>query len=438
MPKLTNHQLREAYVSNSIWTPVSESQNEIVTSTRRNRAIKLSRQLAASSPMYNRLLSAMLDFVIPGDTQLVVDEAPEDTKMILDHFWYKGPSSLSENARDMIFTYFVEGELILKPRINDVDGKVTLTNIDPDNIEEVAQGEGLQRVNKIRLADPTSGKDKPSEVDIISRSPTGPLRGDIFYFRLFPGGYSHGLRGLPLLTHSLDEIASFSELIYTRLTRLGEIASYYWDVTMEGATQDQVDEFLQSPRSVPPEAGETFAHNERVLWNLVSGEFESIDRELEMFSHLLAGGVGLSPEFIGRSPQRDITTESLFSSIAHLTAIREHVFTIMSMMTQYQLEQAVKHNGAIKRVPQFRIMAKEIGSRSLQRSAQAFARYADGLQKAVQQGLISDAEAANVLKLLLTQLGLVTELDMSKVSPSKYIDKSTQQEGQGYYSMKLY
>lgn len=430
MPELLREQETLTAASESVWIPTTQSETSIITSIRRTRAITLSKQLSISCPLYNRLLSAILDFIVPGDTQLVMSQSTGDMQDILDHFWYEGPAALSKNARDLIHTLLTEGEILLKKRVNDGDGKVTLTNISADYITEVTRGEGLNAISQITIDDPLTDSDDPETLNVIRRNPvTGKLEGDIFYFRIFPSGYSHGVRGLPLLIHSLDEIAAHAELIYTRITRIGDMSSYYWDVTMEGATQDQIDEFLQSPRSTPPESGETFAHNERVSWEMISPGFErrlaNLTSEIESHTTLLTGATGLTAEFIGQAPARDITTESLFASIAHLTAIREVAFNLLSMLIQYQLESAVRYNGAITKVPKFRLMAKEIGSRSLQRAAQAFARYADGLQKSVQQGLMTEEEAANVLKLLLTQLGLVTDLDMEDVSPARYISRDT-------------
>lgn len=447
MPELRADQETLTAQSESIWIPTSESESNIVTSLRRMRAINLSRQLSVSSPLYNRLISAILDFVVPGDIQLVVDhienEENEGVMDLLDHFWYEGPSAISQNARDLMFTLLVDGELLIKPRINEADGRITLTNISADNIEELERGEGFNAVSNIVVRDPTIESDEPKKMKVIRRTPGGFLEGDIFYLRIFPAGYDHGLRGLPLLIHTLDELAAHTELIYTRITRISDLSSFYWDVTMEGATQDQIDEFLQSPRAVPPESGETFAHNERVNWALVSPGMErrlsTLTTEIDSYTQLIAGSVGLTPEFIGRAPARDITTESLFASITHLTAIREQIFLILTLMIQYQMECGVKYHGGIDHILPFQLMAKEIGSRDLQRAAQAFSRYADGLQKAVKDGLLSPEEASNVLRLLLTQLGLITQLDMEDVSVAKYVDRSNQKESsKGYYGVKLY
>jgi len=448
MPELVREQTKLQEQSQSQWISTSQSESGIVTSLRRSRAINLSRQLSISSPLGNRILSAILDFVIPSETELIVEDTQQEAVTdLLNHFWYEGPSALSLNARDLIFTLFVDGEILIKRRVNDVDGRVTLTNISADSIEEVHVGEGFNAVTALTINDPTTDSEDPVNLKVIRKNAAGFLEGDIFYFRVFPAGYAHGVRGLPLLTHILDELAVHSEMIYTRIQRISDLSSFYWDVTMEGATQDQIDEFLQSPRAVPPESGETFAHNERVNWELVSppGErrLSALMGEMDFYTQLITGSTGLTPEFIGRAPARDITTESLFASIAHLTAIREVIFNMLILMLQYQFEMGVKHNGAINEIPRFRIMATEIGSRSLQRAAQAFARYADGLQKAVNEGLMTPDEASNVLKLLLTQLGLVTDLEMEDVAPARYFKRNSEgsqsrESQKHFYGIKLY
>jgi hypothetical protein len=335
----------------------------------------------------------------------------DELRRTISWMWNNGPSAIARNARVMLTTLMVDGELLLTPRVNTSDGRVTLTQKNSDDIDELKIGEGLGRVQALTF----SGDDK--EYQVIAEDVDGvTLVGDLFYYRSRYSGHSITHRGVPLLAPVLDEVAALTEFVYKRLTKLAELSSYYWDVTISGASQESVDEFLESPKSVPPEAGEVMAHNEQVQWDFVSTDFANIADELNAHINHLAGASGLTPEFVGHSPGRDVSTESLFSAIAHLTTLRDDVFSIVAELVRYQLQQAKNHNGAIQAVPDFKLVAEEIGSRSMQRAAQAFIRYADGLAKAKQEGLISADEASKVLRMLLIRLGLISEEDI----PSKY------------------
>jgi len=431
MPFLRESSEERVRASESAWVPLGDDKEKTITSTRRDWAIRLSRELAVSSPLYSRLVSSVTDHVFPPGTQLVVPDMEDTLKPAVDWFWSESPTNIINNSENMIETLVIDGELVLRPRVNEGDGRVTLTNLDPDNISSVVTGEGLNSIIKLGFRDDNSDEDV--EYDVIrNRAGTGRLEGDVFYFRLSPAGYTCGLRGLPLYIALLDEVASGTEFTYSRLTRLADMATFYWDVTIEGATQDKVDEFLSSERAVPPESGEMFAHNERVAWNLVTADIEDMADEMSFYVNFLMGAAGLSPEFMGHAPSRDISTESLFAAISHLQMLRAKVFHVFDVMLRYQLEQAFVHDGAVTSIPTHKLMAQEIGTRGMERASRAFARYADGLSKAVGEDLIVKSEASKVLKLLLSQLGFTSEDEMPEPFSSKRFVRTSVNEGKAY------
>lgn len=410
-----NEILLEERTSDPVWQPMGSDTGAIINAVQRDTSVTASRQLAISSPLYNRVLSATLDMVVPPDTRLIVkykdDKEKQSWKPTIEWFWEDGPSALSIHARNLVRTLFVDGEILIRQRINSGDGRVTLTDEVPDKLASLTRGEGFRLIKQVTLAkDAITGDEETFQVIRRDVATNKLLSGNdaIFYFRLFPAGWTAGGdRGLPLFVYQLDEVSSASELVYGRLSKLRHLAAFYWDVTMTGATDPQIDKFLRSQKAQPPEAGQVFVHNEQITWTIVSPKVTDISREIITFINLLAGTAGLTPEFLGHAPGRDITTESLFAAIAHLSALREEVFKLLHMLVRYQMEQAVAKNGSLSTVPEYQLVAKEIGTRSLQRAAQSFIRYADGLAKAVGEGLLTKEEAASVIRLLLVQLGLL-------------------------------
>lgn len=423
MPRLTSvnltpsgpkYRLRAGVIdkdTSRTWIQHGDTASTIITETRRMVAVQLSRQLASSSPLYSRIVGATLDVLIPPGTQLQLPpDAAQGYKDTAKWFWETGPSAILPSARSLIKTLVIDGELVLRPRVNTADGRVTLSLIGVDTIDELQIGaEGFMPIAGIKFLE----DDHPYKV--ISNDATGKkLDGELFYFRMFPTGYTTTFRGAPLLIADLDEIAALTEFIYKRISRLNLITSNHWDVTLQGATQDAIDEFLESQHAIPPEAAEIKAHNEAISWDsktLQDRRGSDVSKETRTYIDFLVGACGLTPEFLGYTQGRDITTESLFAAITHLDALREDVFNILSLMIRFQLEQARERDGSLAGtdVPSFKIIAKQIGTRSLQRAAQAFVRYADGLTKAVKEQLIDREQAASVLKLLLVQLGLTGE-----------------------------
>ena len=391
---------QQIFASESQW--VSLGSPSSLTSVNRLALLNLSKTLAASSPIYGRLISAFTDLLVPPGLSIVFDQEqlPSAISTQMDWFWDSGPSALRIHAPDLVRTLIITGELFLKPRVNKADGRVTLTYIDQDSVESVGEHpEGFKRISSVTI--------DGQEYRVISRSPSSDrLEGDIFYFRFLPLGLISSGRGLPLLTPLLDDIASFTELAYKRVTKLSDLAGYYWEVTLTGAPPSMVADFINSPDAVPPETGQIFAHNDQVAWNLIVPEIRTIEREISFYINAIAGYAGLAPEFIGHAPSRDISTESLFTSISHLDAVRDTILRIISDLVTYQLEQAADAVNLKGPIPSFSVVAPTVGSRSLQRGAQAFARFADGMNKAVQLNIMTKEEAAEILRTLVVQLGL--------------------------------
>ncbi|MBC8553558.1 MAG: hypothetical protein H8D23_28420 [Candidatus Brocadiales bacterium] len=392
------------------WTPIADQDSlGHFSATRRSRSVSLSRNLAVSSLLYGRLMDAFVDFVVPKDMYLAIPkDFPAEYKPHLNWIWNTGPSALASSARDLVQSLFIEGELLLTPRINDADGRLTLTNQNPDSIEEISRGEGLHVVSKIKLdTSGVKGDGENKDFEVIRPDATGTLSGDIFYFRVLPAGYTAGIRGLPLLIRGLDDIASATELIYNRITRLGRFATHYWDVTMTGATQETIDDFLASEHSIPPESGEVFAHNESVDWDIVTEQSSSLSTDAEYFINLVIGGTGLTPEFIGHALSRDITTESLFSAFMRLENLQSSARHMIETILQFALTNAkVAGKTKLDNPAVSAVISKEVGSRLAQRQSSALRNFVTSMKEAIDAGLMENEDARDALNSLLLRYSL--------------------------------
>uniref|UniRef100_A0A6M3IMR7 Portal protein n=1 Tax=viral metagenome TaxID=1070528 RepID=A0A6M3IMR7_9ZZZZ len=379
------------------WTPIADASSAShFSSARRSILINLSRNLAISSFLYGRVMDAYIDFIVPSSMHLIVPQSfPPEMSKQLDWLWNTGPSALSATARGLVQTLFIEGELLLTQRANSANGMVTLTNKSPDSITNLEQGEGINVVANLSF----DNKDK--KFDIIRPDASGTLAGDIFYFRVMPAGYTAGLRGLPLLTRGMDDIAAATELIYNRLSRLGRSASHYWDVTLTGGTQETIDNWMASNYSIPPEHGEVFGHNETVDWEWVTTKVESIHDEMEFLINLVIGGTGLTPQFLGHTMTRDVTTEALFSAFARLATLQDDTRKLFETIIEFALIQAgnTDHN-------QVKVMVKEVGNRIEQRQASALKTFVTSLIDSVEAQLLTPDIASDAARSLFLRYGL--------------------------------
>lgn len=400
MPDLILAQAQPIRADSRTWTPVSDkSLPSHFNSARRSILISLSRNLAISSFLYGRVMDAYIDFIVPGSMHLAVPQSfPSSITTQLDWLWNTGPSALSSTARGLIQTLFIDGELLLEPRINDANGMITLTNKSPDIITKLESGEGINIVANISV------NNEKRKREIIRPDAAGTLAGEYFYFRIMPAGYTAGLRGLPLLARGMDDIAAATELIYNRLSRLGRSASHYWDVTLTGATQETIDDWMVSEHSIPPEHGEVFAHNETASWNWITTKTESIHDEMEFLINLVIGGTGLTPQFIGHTMTRDVTTEALFSAFARLATLQDDAKKLFEKIIGYALIQT----GESTNHSQVKIMVKEVGNRIEQRQATALKSFITALIDSTEAELIDPEAATEATRSLFLRYGLTS------------------------------
>ncbi len=282
--------------------------------------------LYQSNPIAKRYLQIKRDHIIGrGVSPTAVDEKLQE---ILEAFFQH--NSLHKRLGKLTLQLYLWGEQCYPAHVRQADGQVTLGYIDPGEIETVIthpnnamenwavvckmrQSDRDKRVYRIIRQDRGfsdgqriySGnyKDKqvtasqarlePWELKLLSTHGLKEYTGSVFYFAV--NNVSNQPRGFSDLLQIADWLDSHDETLFALADR-EQFAGYFsWDVTLTGATADQVRERAAAIRKTPPKRGSVNVHNDAETWQFNYPDLKtsaSIASADAIETHAL-GGVGL-------------------------------------------------------------------------------------------------------------------------------------------------
>jgi len=365
---------------------------------KRTRAIELAERFFRLSPIANRMIGMITDF-ITGDGLRLEANTPEATA-VLTKFWNSPENDLPALLQPYVRSFLTFGELCFEAIVNKINGFVTLHFIPPKYIEEV-----LPKKDDAFIPDRLRIQGNKREFKIIEFvKQKERYIGDVFFFQLSP--LAGQLRGYPSLLALFDWIGAFDTYLYNRLERNAHFDSIWWDVELEGYTEAQIDEWLKSTQASPPAPGTVFAHNERVDWSLVIPDFKGreLAQEGGFYRDFMLCSAGLLDFEREHKRIRD-KGEILDETIRHLKARQDEVKKVFTFIGKFVLQEAVAHGILPEDEYIVRCITPRLGVRDLQRSASAVATFAKALALAQSQGWV-DAEAArDFFKRFLEEVG---------------------------------
>ena len=100
-----------------------------------------------------------------------------------------------------------------------------------------------------------------------------------------------GLRGTSDLMPALDWIEAYERALFGELERWALLRNFIWDVTLHGATQEQIDARAAELAANPPRPGDVRIHNESEEWKSLApelGAYEASNISRLMRNHILA------------------------------------------------------------------------------------------------------------------------------------------------------
>lgn len=226
----------------------------------------------------------------------------------------------------------------------------------------------------------------------------GPMECCYFAFtpRLVDDGnteYGPNLRGTPDLLASFDPASDAEEVLFSMCRRADVASRILWDVTYEGAGEEEIAEFNEN--TPLPDEYTINTHNERIKWQMISPDLKASEHETEfrvIRNHAISGkGSSMPPTWFGDATDanRASAQEMPFVALRNFKRRQWKMMRIIRLPIRLQL--------AAKKLPyskeDFGLIVPTISEKDLEKLAKAFAQMTATLAVGEDRQYITQEEA---------------------------------------------
>jgi len=393
------------------------------------RMQSLAYYLWESNLIANRLIELPLAFLLADGVELTVkaagdtgDESVEPLQEVLRKFWRDPINAMDMKLEKKVRELALYGDQCWPAFVNEMTGHVRLGYIDPcdidvvvtdpDNIEQpigvVTKKDKKGNFKKLRVIVPGE------EMDLFTQR-TRRIRaldftdGECFYFKV--NDLSNSSRGRSDLLAQIDWLDSYDEFMFGELDRSQFMRAFIWDVTLTGATPDEVDE--RAKKITVPNPGSVRVHNDSETWSAESPDLQSGDTETVarlMRNHMLGGATVPEHWYGGGGDVNRATGESMSEPTLKILSQRQRRLKyILEYMGQFVVlsalrvrpELRVAHDGF-----ELEAVFPEMSPKDTSKFAAALQQVATAVVIMIDNGLADRATALAVLGTIISQLGV--------------------------------
>jgi hypothetical protein len=394
------------------------------------------------TPLGHWLVEMPLAFLLAEGVALSVED--EEAQAWLNAFWRDPitnmPGTLAKRARELALF----GEQVW-PAFVGLDGHVRLGYLDPSLIEDVVMDpdNASQPIGIITKPDADGRKSRwrvivdGDDWELFSER-TAALResfsdGECFFFRV--GDLMSGRRGRSDLMASADWVDALDQFLFGELERSDYMRAWIWDVTIQGATQEEVEK--RAANISPPRSAGVRVHNEAEQWETKSPDIraEDADRAARLFRNHAIGSLGLPEHWYGGGGDVNRASAAEMGQPAYkmLTMRQQDLKRMLEEVARYVIRRRLDVSGlpAMAAEPEFQPVAEfpELVSEDVSRYATALAQSVSAVAAAVDEGLMTRRDAVRLVAMLAGRLGV--EIDAEATLEEAEAERRRRQDEAG-------
>jgi hypothetical protein len=244
----------------------------------------------------------------------------------------------------------------------------------------------------------------------IDMSDFGSIRGDVFYNSVNrrPGT----TRGLSDLAHVVDWCDLYDKCFMSDVERAELMKRFIWDVTLENASEKQINEYARKLKIGGPAAGSVRVHNQKEVWDAIAPDLKMGDcndlRDALMI-HIL-GGLGLPKHWYadGSDSNRAVSDNMTDPTMAWARTRKRQVVQMLTLEARYAIQVAYEA-GRLSGIPVeelgVRVVSRDPDRKGYEGVGASWKDIADSLTLLENSNLIDTESAANIVRMVLGSYG---------------------------------
>ncbi|MEJ1353101.1 MAG: hypothetical protein RPU39_00230 [Candidatus Sedimenticola sp. (ex Thyasira tokunagai)] len=289
------------------WRKLTGDAKRDLSPMTQRRSQELALYLWESNLLANRLIELPVAYLLAEGVKLQVDD-PEAQKW-LDAFWNDPINNMDRKLKKKVRELLLFGEQCWPAFVNEHNGHVRLGYLDPALIETVVTDPGnIEQPIGIVTTKDRRGRARRYQVIIngeeqnLFNERTREIRegftdGICFFNRI--NELSNGTRGRSSMLAQIDWLDAYDSFLFGELDRTQFMRAFMWDVTMTGATEDQVIARAKQIRA--PKPNSVRVHNDSEVWSAVTPDLQAGDSEksAKLFRNQVMGGATIPEHWFG-------------------------------------------------------------------------------------------------------------------------------------------
>lgn len=406
------------------WRKLSGDAGRDLSPMTQDRQRELAVYLWATNPLANRLIELPVAYLLAEGVRLTVPDA--EAQDWLDAFWRDPINRMNMKLPKKVRELALHGEQCWPVFVNSITGHMRLGYLDPALIEKVVTDpdnieQPIGIVARAGLSGARRGKTRRYRVltggpEEVFTSRTREIRqtftdGDCFFFTI--NDLSNATRGHSDLLPVIDWLDVYDQALYGEAERWDYLRSFIWDVTLKGATADEVKK--RAAEITVPTSGGTRVHNDAEEWKTEAPDLQATNGAefARLFRNHILGALSIPEHWYGGGGDVNRNTaSSMDETTEKVMAMRQQVWKhILEMVGQYQVDMRLRcifGDAYDNTDPNYAVTAEfpEIATKDTSVYAAALQQVIIGAGAAVTQGLLSQESAVAIIVFCAGRLGV--------------------------------
>ena len=431
----------------ALWRRLTGDGNRDLSPMTQRRMQNLATYQWQSNPVANRLIELPVAYLLADGVKLVSSAEDPDLRAIvqdwIDRLWLHPinnfPIKLPKKVRELA----VFGEQCWPAFVNPYNGEVRLGYLDPALVETVVTDPDNAE-QPIGIVTRRNRKGEQFRYRIIANGPEDYLftartmgiretftDGDAFWFTV--NNLCGDTRGRSDLLPVMDWCDRYESMLDGEAERQDYMRAYVWDVTLKGATPEDVKK--RALNIAPPQPGTVRVHNDSEIWGAITPDLKASDgaEAARLFRNHILGGQTMPEHWYGGGGSVNRATgESMAEPTLKMLSMRQsfvgYMLLEVARYTVRQREMATSRKEPDMFDPVFGIDVQwpEMSTKDTTKYAAAFQQVVVGCGLALDRGLLSKETALMIMDSVSARLGVTFDADSELVKATEQAAKEAE------------